>query len=139
MAAGIHTCCAASIHARRIYSSRWAVATRGAHTVLGGNFGGRSAARQLLITSFIPEDSPFCLTRDITRTMIGPCPCSAWYRRMLPEYVRQGPGLGRHAGPGLLFLERKKALHQWSKSASISVHFFCREMVNWFYVSLQVP
>ena len=27
----------------------------------------------LLITEFIQEDSQFCLTRAITRTMIGPC------------------------------------------------------------------
>jgi len=27
----------------------------------------------LLITEFIKEDSPFCLTRAITRTMIGLC------------------------------------------------------------------
>ena len=31
---------------------------------------------ELLITEFIKEDSPFCLTRAITRTMIGPCPRS---------------------------------------------------------------
>jgi len=30
-------------------------------------------AHPLLITEFIKEDSPFCLTRAITRTMIGPC------------------------------------------------------------------
>jgi len=27
---------------------------------------------RILITEFIKEDSPFCLTRAITRTMIGP-------------------------------------------------------------------
>jgi len=27
----------------------------------------------LLITEFLKEDSPFCLTRAITRTMTGPC------------------------------------------------------------------
>jgi len=30
-------------------------------------------AIRLLITEFIKEDSPFCLTHAITRTMIGPC------------------------------------------------------------------
>ena len=29
-------------------------------------------ALRLLITEFVEEDSPFCLTRAITRTMIGP-------------------------------------------------------------------
>ena len=43
---------------------------------------------ELLITVFIKEDSPFCLTRAITRTMIGPCPRPAWLRGMLPEDVR---------------------------------------------------
>ena len=42
----------------------------------------------LLITEFVKEDSPFCLTRAITRTTIGPCPRSAWLRGMLPEDVR---------------------------------------------------
>jgi len=32
-----------------------------------------AARRLLLITKFIKEDSPFCLTRAITRTMIGLC------------------------------------------------------------------
>ena len=39
--------------------------------------------RRLLMTELIEEDSLFCLTRAITRTMIGPCPRSAWLRRML--------------------------------------------------------
>jgi len=32
------------------------------------------------MTEFIKEDSPFCLTRAISKTMIGPCPRSAWFR-----------------------------------------------------------
>ena len=35
--------------------------------------GARKGGEWLLITEFIKEDSPFCLTRAITRTMIGPC------------------------------------------------------------------
>ena len=34
---------------------------------------GGSRRQMLLITEFIKEDSPFCLTRAITRTMVGPC------------------------------------------------------------------
>ena len=33
----------------------------------------RSPGPYRLITEFIEEDSPVCLTRAITRTMIGPC------------------------------------------------------------------
>jgi len=54
---------------------------------------GRSVCVEgLLITEFVQEDSPFCLTRAITRTMIGPCPRSAWLRGMLPEDGAQGFG-----------------------------------------------
>jgi hypothetical protein len=42
----------------------------------------------LLITEFINEDSPFCLTCAISRAVIGPCLRSAWFRGMLPEDVR---------------------------------------------------
>ena len=31
-----------------------------------------AVSEQLLITEFVKQDSPFCLTRVITRTMIGP-------------------------------------------------------------------
>ena len=48
----------------------------------------RGVAPHLLlerVTESIKENSPFCLTRVISRTMIGPCPRSVWFRGMLPE------------------------------------------------------
>jgi len=42
---------------------------------------------RLPMSAFIEEDSPLCLTRAITRTMIGPCPRSAW----LPRDTTPGP------------------------------------------------
>jgi len=54
--------------------------------------GGLEVATRLPITDyarteFIKEDSPFCLTHAISRTMIGPCLRSVWFRGMLPEDV----------------------------------------------------
>ena len=44
------------------------------------------------------EDSPLCLTRAIPRTMIGPCPRSAWLQGMLPEDEVNDTRLGAGSG-----------------------------------------
>jgi len=69
----------------------------------------------VLITEFIKEDSPFCLTRAITRTMIGPCPRSAWFRaglaadRALKDKIAPRPTpapLARPIGAAIFSLAR---------------------------------
>jgi len=46
---------------------------------------GVSYERGTPYTEFIKEDSPFCPTHAISRTMIGPCPCAVLVPRDAPR------------------------------------------------------
>ena len=87
----------------------------------GAPVSGSLGAKLITDYEFIKEDSPFCLTRAITRTMIGPCYTNSSLKGLLGPISSVIPRKKKSVAPGQApWRPRSPACYHASPGASAS-------------------